>query len=158
MELLLMIPRIGIQSGFTEITVNENLEPVFPKEYLDPEVADDLIRALAPPPPASSDEIVTPMAGTYYCREAPHLPALVEEGQHFEVGQPLFIIEVMKMFNKIVAPFSGTLTRDLMKDSDGQIVAKGERVFEIEPDETPIIESDEEIAERRSGVTLGLLG
>ncbi|MAI24781.1 MAG: biotin carboxylase N-terminal domain-containing protein [Myxococcota bacterium] len=158
MELLLMIPRIGIQSGFSEITVNEKLEPVFPKEYLDPEVADDLIRALSPPPPASSDEIVTPMAGTYYCREAPHLPALVEEGQHFEVGQPLFIIEVMKMFNKIVAPFAGTLTRDLMKDSDGQIVAKGERLFEIEPDETPVIETEEEIAERRSGVTLGLLG
>ena len=158
MDLLLMIPRIGIQSGFCDIRVSDNLEPVFPKEYLEPETADDLVRALSPPPPASSDEIVTPMAGTYYCREAPHLPALIEEGQHFEVGQPLFIIEVMKMFNKILAPFSGTLTRDLMKDSDGQIVAKGDRMFEIDPDETPVIESEEEIAERRAAVTLGLLG
>ena len=97
------------------------------------------------------------MAGTYYCREAPHLPALVEEGQHFEVGQPLFIIEVMKMFNKVLAPFSGTITRNLMADSDGAVVAKGQAIFEIEPDEVVVVESEEEIAERRRAVTLGLL-
>ena len=158
MEWLAIIARIGIQSGFCEIKVDDRLEPIFPAEYADPEIAPDLIRALAPPPVAGSNEIVTPMAGTYYGREAPHLPALIGEGEHFEAGQPLFIIEVMKMFNKILAPFSGTLTRNLMGDSDGQIVAKGEPIFEIEPDEMPVIESAEEIAERRSAVTLGLLG
>ena len=64
----------------------------------------------------------------------------------------------MKMFNKILAPFSGTLRSNLMQESDGQIVAKGEQIFEIEPDEIPIIESPDEIAERRSAVTLSLLG
>ena len=42
------------------------------------------------------------MGGTFYAREAPHLPPLVDEGDHFEAGQPLFIIEVMKMFNKVL--------------------------------------------------------
>jgi acetyl/propionyl-CoA carboxylase alpha subunit len=157
-ELLLLIPRIGLQSGFTEIGISETLEPVFPDQYLDEKIAHDLVRALAPPPKASSNEIVTPTGGAYYSREAPHLPVLIQEGDHFEVGQPLFIIEVMKMFNKVVAPFAGTVTRNLMKDSDGAVVAKGQTIFEIEPDEVVIEESDEEIDKRRRTVTLDLLG
>ena len=82
-------------------------------------------RALAPPPPASADEILTPpMGGTFYAREAPNLPLLIEVGQHFDAGQPLFIIEVMKMFNKISAPFSGTVVENLMENKDGTVVAK----------------------------------
>ncbi len=157
MEFLLMIPQIAVQSGFSDIQINESLEPEFPEQYTDPEITPGLIRTLAPPPPASANEIVTPMAGTFYGREAPHLPVLIEEGDHFEAGQPLFIIEVMKMFNKILAPFSGTVTKNLMDESDGQILSKGEQIFEIEPDEAPIIESEEEISERQSAVTLGLM-
>ena len=75
------------------------------------------------------------MGGTFYAREAPHLPPLVEEGQHFEAGQPLFVIEVMKMFNKVLAPFAGTVVESLMADRDGAVVKKGERDLPIEPDE-----------------------
>ena len=85
------------------------------------------------------------------------MPLLAEEGMHFEQGQPLFIIEVMKMFNKVLAPFSGTITRNLMVDSDGAVVAKAQPVFEIEPDEVVVVESEEEVNERRRAVTLGLL-
>lgn len=157
LDLLLMIPRIAAQSEFDQISVDENLEPVFPTQFLDEEIASGLIRQLAPPPLQSSNEIVTPSGGTFYGREAPHLPLLAEEGMHFEQGQPLFIIEVMKMFNKVLAPFSGTITRNLMTDSDGAVVAKGQRIFEIEPDDVVVVESEAEIAERRRAVTLGLL-
>ena len=85
------------------------------------------------------------------------MPLLADEGMHFEQGQPLFIIEVMKMFNKVLAPFSGTITRNLMTDSDGAVVAKGQRIFEIEPDDVVVVESEAEVAERRRAVTLGLL-
>ena len=114
-------------------------------------------RALAPPPLASADEIVTPMGGAFYAREAPHLPLLVEVGQHFEVGQPLFIIEVMKMFNKILAPFAGTVTENLMADQDGTVVKKGQAIFKIEPDERVEEEAPEAVAERRRKATLALL-
>ncbi len=156
-ELLLLIPRIGLQSGFSEITVNERLEPVVPEQYRDTKITRDLIRSLAPPPRQSSDEIVTPMGGAFYAREAPHLPPLVDEGAHFVEGQPLFIIEVMKMFNKILAPFAGTIKKNLMVDSDGAVVCKGQKIFQIEPDELVVEESDAEIKERRNAVTLGLL-
>jgi biotin carboxyl carrier protein len=116
------------------------------------------MRALAPPPKASSDEVVAPTGGAFFSREAPDLPVLIEEGDHFEAGQPLFIIEVMKMFNKVLAPCSGTLVESLMKDSDGTMVKAGQKIFRIEPDEVIEEESPERIAARRRALTLELLG
>ncbi len=82
----------------------------------------------------------------------------MEVGDHFEVGQPLFVIEVMKMFNKVEAPFSGTIVENHMEGQDSVVVKKGDLIFRIEPDEQLEIVSDEEIASRRKSVTLGLLG
>ncbi len=157
LELLLLVPRLGAKSEFLEITVNEELQPVFPKRFLDGKQAAELARALAPPPAAASDEIVTPTGGTFYAREAPHLPLLIEEGQHFEAGQPLFVIEVMKMFNKVLAPFSGTIVKNLMAGRDGSVVKKGEAIFRIEPDERRDPETPEAAAKRKRAATLALL-
>ena len=157
LELLLMIPRIGLRSEFLGITVDESLLPVFPEKFLDPDEVASCTRALSPPPKASADEIVTPMGGTFYAREAPHLPVLVDVGEHFEEGQPLFIIEVMKMFNKVVAPFAGTVTENRLAEQDGTVVAKGQTIFKIEPDERVEEESPETIAERVRTSTLSLL-
>ena len=109
------------------------------------------------PPAASSDEIVAPTGGHFYSREAPHLPVLVQEGDRFEAGQPLFVIEVMKMFNKVLAPFAGTVTR-VLQESDGTIIAKGQTIFKVTPDEVVQVESLEQIQKRRHRVTHGLLG
>jgi acetyl/propionyl-CoA carboxylase alpha subunit len=157
LDLLLLIPRIGIRSGFSYIAVNEELEVVFPDAFVNPDSQTLLTRSLSPPPPAGSDEIVTPMGGTFFGREAPHLPPMVEVGDHIEAGQPLFIIEVMKMFNKVVAPFSGTITENLMSGRDGVVVAKGERIFRIDPDERVEEESEQARAARVRDCTLALL-
>jgi acetyl/propionyl-CoA carboxylase alpha subunit len=156
-ELLLLLPRIGLASGFSAIYVDENLSVVFPERFVDPDQSAIAVKALAPAPIASADEIVTPMGGTFYAREAPHLPLLVEVGDHFEMGQPLFIIEVMKMFNKILAPFSGTVVENLMSGKDGAVVRKGEVIFRIEPDERIEEEAPEERAARIREATLALL-
>jgi acetyl/propionyl-CoA carboxylase alpha subunit len=157
LDLLLLIPRLGAVSGFSEVVVGDDLRVVFPEAFLNPDANAELIRALAPPPAASADEIVTPMGGAFYGREAPHLPMLVDVGDHFEAGQPLFIIEVMKMFNKILAPFSGTVTENLMAGRDGTVVAKGQTIFRIEPDERVEEEAPETRAARRREATLALL-
>ncbi|HTO07761.1 MAG TPA: biotin/lipoyl-containing protein [Myxococcota bacterium] len=157
LELLLMIPRAGLRSGFLDVRVDDELGISFPERFADAKSAGELARALAPAPAAASDEIVTPMAGTFYGREAPHLPPLVEEGQHFEAGQPLFVIEVMKMFNKVLAPFAGTVVKCLMAERDGSVVKKGERIFQIEPDERRGPESPEQVARRRREATQALL-
>jgi len=69
-------------------------------------------------------------------------------GERFEAGQPLFIIEVMKMFNKIFAPFSGTVVENLMADRDGSVVQKGQVIYRIEPDERVAEESEEACSSR----------
>jgi biotin carboxyl carrier protein len=157
-EVLLLIPRIGIRAGFFDVSVNDELKVVFPERFLDPDAIAAHTKALAPHPKASADEIVTPMGGAFYPREAPHLPLLIDVGQHFEAGQPLFIIEVMKMFNKVPAPFAGTVTENLMKGQDGVVVHKGQVIFKIEPDERVTEETEEERAARRRDATLELLG
>jgi biotin carboxyl carrier protein len=92
------------------------------------------------------------MGGTYWNREAPQLPPFVEPGSHFEKGQPLYIIEVMKMFNKVYAPFSGTIAKVLVT-ADGSIISKGQPIFKIVPDETVVEVSAEEVAARRRAAT-----
>lgn len=157
MELLKLIPNLGNKSGFYKLGVDENLEPVIPEEFKKADTRDAFIKFLAPAPKASSDEIVSPMGGMFYSKEAPDLPPMVKEGDHFKAGQPLFIVEVMKMFNKITAPFSGTIKDVILKDSDGRIIQKGQTIFKIVPDEVLKIETPEEIQDRKNKVTLSLL-
>ncbi|GBF48975.1 biotin carboxylase [Leptospira ryugenii] len=153
LETLLIIPNIGVKANFFALGMDENLEGVVPETFKKAETRDALIKTLNPPPKMSGDEIVAPMGGMFYSKEAPNLPAIIEEGAHFQVGQPLFIIEVMKMFNKILAPVSGTITKNLMVDSDGKIVTKGQPIFKIKPDEVIKEESPEEIHQRMVKVT-----
>jgi biotin carboxyl carrier protein len=160
LELLLVVPRLARLADFDHVGVDKALEPVFPERFQpgsETSDVDRLTRLLAPPPKASSDEIVAPSGGAFYSREAPHLPLLIEEGQHFEEGQPLFVIEVMKMFNKVLAPFSGTLVESLMKDADGSVVKAGQTIFRIVPDEVVEEESEDVIAVRRRELTLSLI-
>lgn len=138
--------------------MNADLDGVVPDEFKNKDTRDAFIKTLNPPPKMSGDEIVAPMGGMFYSKEAPNLPMLISEGDHFQAGQPLFIIEVMKMFNKILAPVSGTIVKNLMVDSDGKIVTKAQPIFKIKPDEILKEESPEEIRSRKVKVTkeLGL--
>jgi biotin carboxyl carrier protein len=156
-EILLLPAVIAQAAEFDQIRVDEKLEPVFPARFTDAKGRDALHKALAPAPIASSDEIVTPMGGHFYGREAPHLPPLATEGMHFTAGQPLFVIEVMKMFNKISVPFSGTITKLIMGSADAKIVSKGQPIFKIEPDHKQVVESPEDVAARRRALTNKLL-
>jgi acetyl/propionyl-CoA carboxylase alpha subunit len=156
-ELLLLIPALAHAAQFDQVEVDAKLEAVFPPLFTDAKSRTELQKALAPAPFAASDEIVTPMGGHFYSREAPHLPALASEGMHFTAGQPLFVIEVMKMFNKISVPFSGTITKVVLADSDGVAVQKGQAVFKIEPDERHVAETTGAVAERAKALTAKLL-
>lgn len=157
MDVLKILPAIGELSGFFEIDINNTLEAVVPEKFTNPDSIKDFVKGLNPPPKAKSDEIVAPMGGMFYSKEAPNLPPLILEGENFKAGQPLFIIEVMKMFNKISAPFSGKVVKHLLKDSDGKIVSKGQTIFKVQPDEILKEESHEEIQARKKDILEKLL-
>jgi len=147
LELLGMLFLIGNTTRFWDLRVEENLEISIPDYLVDPELQSKMKKVLAPPPATRADEIVAICGGMYYGQEAPGMPPFVHEGMHFEKGQPLYTIEVMKMFNKINAPFSGTIEKILIKSGDGTIVHKGQPLFKVTPDETAV-DLDPELAER----------
>ena len=140
LDVLSILPYIGKQTGFFELRVNEDLSVEIPDHFRSREAQEAAFKELSPPPAISGNEIRAPSGGMFYAREAPDRPAFIEAGQHFEAGDPLFIIEVMKMFNKVYAPFAGTVD-EILIDIDASIVKKGDVVFNVTPDEEIVVES-----------------
>jgi len=155
-ELLSVLPYMALKTNFFDFSVNDDLSIDIPKVLTDKELQDRMAKVLVPPPTAKSDEILAVSGGMFYSREAPGMDVFVAEGSHFNEGDPLYIVEVMKMFNKVYAPFSGTIDKVLI-DTDGAIIKKGEALFKITPDEIVVIESPEDIKARMRKATAGLL-
>jgi acetyl/propionyl-CoA carboxylase alpha subunit len=152
MELLGLLPYIADQVDFYALHANDDLTITIPAHLTDTKLQTQMTKVLAPPPMAKSDEIVAISGGMFYPREAPGMDVFVSEGDHFKQGDPLYIVEVMKMFNKVYAPFAGRIEKVLL-DGDGVIIKKGEPLFKISPDEEMVVESDEEKASRRASAT-----
>lgn len=155
MELLGLLPLLADRAQFFDLKVEPDLRIRIPERLLDPKLQAEMKKVLVPPPETQSDEIVAAMGGMCYLREAPGLPPIVEEGGHFKAGQPIYIIEVMKMFNKVVASFSGTVKK--VHVTDGIVVRKGQRLFEVEPDEPLVVEDESVKVNRRKEATKALL-
>ena len=152
-----LLPAIAEATGFFDLTVNEDLTIHIPERLEDSELQAAMAKVLVPPPVAKSDEIVAASGGMFYGRETPDAALYVEAGDHFDAGDPLYIVEVMKMFNKVYAPFAGTVD-EILVEGDGVIISKGQPVFRITPDEKIVVESPEERSARRREATAGYLG
>jgi acetyl/propionyl-CoA carboxylase alpha subunit len=140
LEILSLLPMIAAHTRFFDLKLRDDLTVDIPARLLDPKRQEAMRRVLVPPPATKADEIVAAMGGTYYAQEAPTLPPLVTAGSHFEKGDPIYIIEVMKMFNKVLAPFAGTV-REVLVPTSGVVVRKGQPLFKVTPDEM-IVEID----------------
>ncbi|GFO62941.1 biotin carboxylase [Geomonas paludis] len=147
LELLGLLFLVGQNTKFWELRVEEDLEITIPEYLNDPDLQARMKKILVPPPATKADEIVAVCGGMYYGQEAPGMPPFAYEGMHFEKGQPLYIIEVMKMFNKVYAPFAGTIDKILVTSGDGTIVSKGQPLFKVTPDEK-FVEVDVNALER----------
>ena len=61
--------------------------------------------------------IKSPIIGTFYRRQAPNKPLLVEIGDNIVQGQTLCVIEAMKLFNEIESEVSGKIVKVLVDDA-----------------------------------------
>jgi acetyl-CoA carboxylase biotin carboxyl carrier protein len=93
----------------------------------------------APPPAASAapapaapagHAVKSPMVGTFYRSSSPGAKPFVEVGQQVKEGDPICIIEAMKIMNEIEADKSGTITQILCEN--GQAVEYGQPLMIIE--------------------------
>ncbi len=75
--------------------------------------------------------ITSPMVGTFYRSPSPDAPPFVEEGSLVKKGQPLCIIEAMKIMNEIEAEIDGKIISILVEN--GKAVEYGEPLFLVEP-------------------------
>ncbi|KNZ31052.1 MAG: acetyl-CoA carboxylase [Methylibium sp. NZG] len=82
------------------------------------------------PAPAAGHAVKSPMVGTFYRTANPGAKPFVEVGSVVKEGQPVCIIEAMKIMNEIEADKSGTITRILCES--GQPVEYGQPLFIIE--------------------------
>jgi acetyl-CoA carboxylase biotin carboxyl carrier protein len=57
------------------------------------------------------------MVGTAYLAPQPDEPPFVRVGDRVDPGQPLLIIEAMKVMNQIRAPRAGQIARILVADA-----------------------------------------
>jgi acetyl-CoA carboxylase biotin carboxyl carrier protein len=73
--------------------------------------------------------VTAPVFGVLHVSPAPGEPPFVAVGDTVEEGQTLFIIEAMKIFNKVTAPKAGRIVR--LTEVNGAEVEAGEILVEI---------------------------
>ena len=83
----------------------------------------------APAAPAGT-VIKSPMVGTFYRSASPGSNAFAELGSEVKVGDPICIVEAMKIMNEIEADAAGRVTRILCEN--GQAVEFGQPLFVVE--------------------------
>ncbi len=86
--------------------------------------------AEAAPVEETGHVVKSPMVGTFYRSSSPGAKAFAEVGDQVKAGQPVCIIEAMKIMNEIEADKDGTVTKILVEN--GQPVEYGQPLFIIE--------------------------
>lgn len=79
---------------------------------------------------ATGHTVKSPMVGTFYRSSSPGAKPFVEVGSVVKEGDPICIVEAMKILNEIEADKSGTVTQILVEN--GQPVEYGQPLFVIE--------------------------
>lgn len=103
-----------------------------------------LSRVSAPPPiqpapaaspavsiPAGAIAIRSPMPGTFYRAPSPTSPPYVEVGKRVAAGEPVCVIEVMKLFNTVNAQSGGTILE--VAAGNGALVEFNQVLFLLQP-------------------------
>lgn len=78
---------------------------------------------------SNNEIIVSPIVGTFYRSPAPDSPPFVKEGDTVRKGQPLGIIEAMKVMNSLEAEYECKVVSILV--GNGTMVECGTPLFEV---------------------------
>jgi acetyl-CoA carboxylase biotin carboxyl carrier protein len=82
-------------------------------------------------PPDRTLKVIAPVDGVVDRSATPGAEPFVAVGERVAVGQPLCILEAMKLMNEITSDFAGIVTRILPEN--GELVRLNEELFWIEP-------------------------
>ena len=74
-------------------------------------------------------EVKSPIVGTFYRAPSPDSPPYVEKGSSVKKGQPLCVLEAMKMMNTLECEYDGVIEEILV--SNGDLVEFDQVLFKI---------------------------
>ncbi|WP_420226995.1 acetyl-CoA carboxylase biotin carboxyl carrier protein [Pigmentiphaga litoralis] len=117
--------QVGVMSGVQPYSVAPQAAP--PAAAAAPAPVAEAAPVAAPAP--TGHAVKSPMVGTFYRAPNPGSPVFVEVGQTVKEGDPLCIIEAMKLLNEIEADKSGVIKEILVEN--GQPVEYGQPLFII---------------------------
>ncbi len=133
------IAELEITEGEGKVRIVKFSQTVQPQAYVAPVAAPagappaaaPVAAAAAPAAPAvaSGHVVKSPMVGTFYRAPNPGAAPFIEVGQAVKEGQPLCIIEAMKLLNEIEADKSGVIKEILVEN--GEPVEYGQPLFVI---------------------------
>jgi acetyl-CoA carboxylase biotin carboxyl carrier protein len=72
-----------------------------------------------------------PLTGIFYAAPSPGAPAFISVGSIVAIGQPIGLIEAMKLFNEIKSDKAGRVVRIIAQD--GLLVKAKSPIIEVEP-------------------------
>jgi acetyl-CoA carboxylase biotin carboxyl carrier protein len=130
-----------IETGDMKLVVRRNgVSPAAAAEYTErgsPPIALSRVpaseaRTAAPTVEAAAGqiEVAAPMVGTFYRAPTPEAPPFVEVGSVVGPGQPLCLIEVMKLFTTINSEVAGRIVQ--IGAENTELVEYGRTLFVIE--------------------------
>ncbi len=128
--------KVRIVKGGTSVVVAAPPAPVAVAPAAVPAAAAAAAQPAATPAPEPVAEapaarvIKAPMVGTFYRASSPGAKPFVEVGSAIKEGDPICIIEAMKIMNEIESDLEGTIARILCEN--GQAVEFGQPLFELE--------------------------
>jgi len=130
------IAELEIAEGEERVRITRSLPPPSPPpvQGAGPAAAPGVqlsVGAEAPPAAAASEGHVvkSPMVGTFYRSASPGGKPFVEIGDEVQAGDPLCIIEAMKLMNEIEADQAGVVKAILIEN--GQAVEYGQALVVI---------------------------
>ncbi len=82
-----------------------------------------------PPVPAGHEMLRSPMVGTFYCRPSPDEQPFVEVGSTVVKGDPVCLIEVMKLYTTIEANATGEVVS--IYADDGSLIEYNQPLYLI---------------------------
>jgi len=110
---------------------NQTIAQPMPEPVARPAPAPASQPAASAQPAANTEEVTSPMVGTFYLRSRPESPPFIKPGDVVDPGQTLCIVEAMKLMNEIQAEKKCKVI-DILVD-DGESVEYGQPLVIIEP-------------------------
>lgn len=133
------LEEVNIETGDFKVSIKRSAEQHFvsaPAMQAPQAIAASAPAAPAPAAESSAPasnliEIKSPMIGTFYRSSNPESPAFIEVGSSVSIGDPVCVIEAMKLFNEIESEVSGKIVKVLVDNA--QPVEYDQPLFLVEP-------------------------